>query len=149
MTSRKLSKHTQRCIFTAWANSADSPEGFLQRYANSTRVGTLSIIENSPIYRPLWRFMKANGKTWQGSAASLLDLLAAKATFEEKLYLPKAGNGLSRELSGIAPNLRSTNLIDVKTERSKVTRTITLTQMADFEMGELEGSYVDEKSSPS
>jgi len=130
-------------------SKADSPEGFSQRYANSTRVGTLSIIENSPVYRPLWKFMKANGKTWQGSAADLLELLSAKATFEEKLYLPKAGNGLTRELTGIAPNLRSTKLIDIKTERSKVARTITLTQMADFEMGKLEGSYADEKSSSS
>lgn len=115
---------------------------FAERYAESTRLGTMTIIENSPVYRPLWRFMKDHGGQWDGTASSLLEELRKKASSVELFNLPKASNALVRELSGIAPNLRSARIIDVRKERTKKGSHVSLAPLPDFDKGELDSPYV-------
>jgi hypothetical protein len=118
------------------------PHSFAERYAESNRQGTMTIIENSPTYRPLWRFMVKAG-SWDGTAASLLEELRKVSTFTEKLDLPKAGNALVKELNGIAPNLRTAQIIDIRCGRTKKGSHISLTKLTDFDRGELDNAYSD------
>lgn len=113
---------------------------FAERYAESNRQGTMTVIENSPTYRPLWRFMEKAG-SWEGTAASLLEELRKVSTFTEKLDLPKAGNALVKELNGIAPNLRTAQIIDIRCGRTKKGSHIALTKLSDFDRGELDNAY--------
>jgi hypothetical protein len=117
-------------------------QSFAERYAESNRQGTMTVIENSPTYRPLWRFMVKAG-SWDGTAASLLEELRKVSTFTEKLDLPKAGNALVKELNGIAPNLRTAQIIDIRCGRTKKGSHISLAKLPDFDRGELDNAYSD------
>jgi hypothetical protein len=118
------------------------PHSFAERYAESNRQGTMTVIENSATYRPLWRFMEKVG-SWEGTAASLLEELRKVSTFTEKLDLPKAGNALVKEMNGIAPNLRTALIIDIRCGRTKKGSHISLTKLSDFDRGELDNAYSD------
>lgn len=97
---------------------AGKPDSFTKRYSESITRGTMAVIDISPIYRPLYRFMRSIGTAWEGSATALLDKLRKHAKENERFDLPKQGNQLSAVLSDISTNLRMAGILDVRRSNS-------------------------------
>jgi 2-oxoglutarate dehydrogenase complex dehydrogenase (E1) component-like enzyme len=100
----------------------------------------MSVIEQSPVYRPLYKFMKHHAKVWTGTATALLEELRKHATDLERIDLPTLNTKLSNAISEIAPNLRLASIMDVRKDRSKAGRSITITPMKNFANGSPDSS---------
>lgn len=119
-----------------------SDKSFTKRYDENIVKGTLDVIEASPIYRPLYRFIKgftANKDTcfWEGSAGELLENVRRHAKDSEKFAdnFPRQDSRLSWLITEIAPNLRAAKIIDCrKLERTKTYRSRLIVQiLSNFE----------------
>jgi hypothetical protein len=119
---------------------AGNPMSFTTRYNDSIAQGTMSVIEQSPVYRPLYKFMKHHAKVWTGTATALLEELRKHATDLERIDLPTLNTKLSNAISEIAPNLRLASIMDVRKDRSKAGRSITITPMKNFANGSPDSS---------
>lgn len=104
---------------------------FAKRYSDNVSQGSITIIEQSPVYRPLYKLMQSNEK-WEGTASELLEAIRPLAGSVEQFYLPKAGNHLSGAIGDISPNLRMAKIIDCHIGRNKHGRRISLARMKNF-----------------
>ena len=129
--SVKIGRLPRMADFALWAAAGISalgftPEEFITAYRANSESGMAAGIDSSPLGRVLIVFIRDRG-TWEGTAAELLQLLAAIAdepTVRSPAW-PRSPRGLAGVLRRLAPALRLQG-VDVENDRTANARTIRL-----------------------
>jgi hypothetical protein len=142
--SVRLNRLPRMADFALWVTACEPVLGwtqgaFMRAYCANLREGNELALDASMLTRPIREFLESR-RSWEGTAADLLDELKMYATDQtiRSRDWPKSPRGLAGKLRRLAPNLRRVG-IETTFDRDKRARSIRLTR----------ASVGDEPSSPS